>query len=232
MKSVVFFVTVALVRAQFICPSKNGQYPDVEQCDKYWECSDGKAIEKLCPDGLVYDPTKTRSIHKCDYPFSVDCGGRKSLQTPQPSVDCPRRNGLFAHPDPTVCNIYLDCVDGVAEKIQCIDGVQREVESDLCKWSHLLAKETCKVPKYDFVCPKIKEGNHTVVHPMYPHPSDCRKFYVCFNDFEPRELACTYGEVYNDAQQKCDSPVYVPGCEDWYTKYEEFEDTTEDVQFE
>ncbi|CAH2057835.1 unnamed protein product, partial [Iphiclides podalirius] len=232
MKTLVILATIALVRAEFICPSKSGQYPDDKQCDRFWDCKAGKAADNFCPDGLVYNPTQTRSIHKCDYPFDVECGNRTLLQSPQPSAKCPRRNGLFAHPDPTFCDIYYDCVDGVAKEIKCTDGAQLDEQPPVCKWSYLLAKEACKVSTHSFVCPKVKQGDQTIMHPVYPHLSDCQKFYVCFNGFEPRELSCPFGEVYNDAKEKCDSPVNVPGCEDWYAKPEEFEDTTEDVQFE
>jgi len=64
---------------QFQCPKKNGQYEDPVQCDKFYECKDGVATEKLCPDGLVFDPLN-RKVNKCDQPFSVDCGERTELR--------------------------------------------------------------------------------------------------------------------------------------------------------
>lgn len=63
----------------FRCPEKDGQYEDPIQCDKYYECVDGVAKEKLCPDGLVFDPL-IRKINKCDQPFNVDCGDRQELR--------------------------------------------------------------------------------------------------------------------------------------------------------
>lgn len=65
--------------AQFKCPPKDGQYEDARQCDKYYECVDGIATEKLCPDGLVFDPL-IRKVNKCDQPFNVDCGDRTELR--------------------------------------------------------------------------------------------------------------------------------------------------------
>lgn len=49
------------------------------QCDKYYECDDGIATERLCPDGLVFDET-IRLKNKCDQPFNVDCGDRTELR--------------------------------------------------------------------------------------------------------------------------------------------------------
>lgn len=65
--------------AQFKCPNKDGQYEDDRQCDKFYECVDGVATTKICPDGLVFDPT-IRKINKCDQPFNVDCGDRTELR--------------------------------------------------------------------------------------------------------------------------------------------------------
>lgn len=65
---------------KFQCPNdKNGVYEDDVQCDKYFECRDGIAKERLCPDGLVFDPT-LRKVNKCDQPFNVDCGDRTELR--------------------------------------------------------------------------------------------------------------------------------------------------------
>ncbi|XP_030754610.1 protein obstructor-E-like [Sitophilus oryzae] len=61
------------------CPAKDGQYEDSRQCDKYWECVEGEAKPKLCPDGLVFDPL-IRKRNKCDQPFNVECGDRTELQ--------------------------------------------------------------------------------------------------------------------------------------------------------
>lgn len=64
----------------FQCPNdKSGQYKDPVQCDKYYECDDGIATEKLCPDGLVFDET-IRLKNKCDQPFNVDCEDRTELR--------------------------------------------------------------------------------------------------------------------------------------------------------
>lgn len=65
--------------AQFKCPAKDGQYEDSIQCDKYYECTDGIPTPKLCPDGLVFDPT-IRKRNKCDQPFNVECGDRTELR--------------------------------------------------------------------------------------------------------------------------------------------------------
>ena len=57
------------------CPEPNGYFPDAEQCDKYYDCRDGKFTEKLCPDGLVFNDFSPQH-EKCDLPFGIDCSKR------------------------------------------------------------------------------------------------------------------------------------------------------------
>lgn len=68
--------------------------------------------------------------------------------------------------------------------------------------------------KDGFKCPtetqKDALGN-LVVHPKFPHATDCQRFYVCLNGMEPRDLGCQVGEVYNEESQRCDAPENVPG---------------------
>lgn len=64
---------------KFVCPEESGLFPDKEQCDKYYECKNGTAVEQLCVDGLVYNQDSKR-FGKCDQPFNVDCDGRPKLR--------------------------------------------------------------------------------------------------------------------------------------------------------
>ena len=66
-------------QSSFRCPEPNGYFEDVKQCDKYYDCQDGVAEERLCPDGLVFDPF-SRKREPCDHYFNVDCGDRLELR--------------------------------------------------------------------------------------------------------------------------------------------------------
>ena len=65
--------------AQFKCPKPDGTFEDSRQCDRYYECYDGIAEERLCPDGLVFDPFSNKR-EPCDHYFNVDCGDRLELR--------------------------------------------------------------------------------------------------------------------------------------------------------
>lgn len=146
-------------------------------------------------------------------------------ETPRGTNDfCPRKNGIFAHPDETVCNVFYTCVDGEYIESKCTGGLLYHEESGTCVWPDLANRENCqeqkKKLKDGFECPTQKKNDasgQVVAHPHYIHPTDCQKFYVCLNGIDPRELKCDDGEVFNDETKRCDSPSQVPGCEDWFT---------------
>merc|ERR1711941_240051 len=80
MRSVyVVLAFASVVSAQFKCPKPDGTFEDGRQCDKYYECFDGIAEERLCPDGLVFDPFSNKR-EPCDHYFNVDCGDRLELR--------------------------------------------------------------------------------------------------------------------------------------------------------
>ncbi|CAB3378171.1 Hypothetical predicted protein [Cloeon dipterum] len=227
-------LVAASCAADFRCPDKKyAQYEDERQCDKYYECEDGVATEKLCPDGLVFDVT-IRKLNKCDLPFTIDCGDRTELQPARGNEKCPRRNGYFAHPDESVCNIYYNCIDGDPIESHCSSGLIFDEYNGVCAWPKAEDKATCgkkAILQDGFSCPKEEQldaNGRAADHPKYAHPEDCQKFYVCLNGETPREQGCSLGEVYNEEKQLCDDPENVPGCEDWYKDHPKFKDLYDD----
>lgn len=143
-----------------------------------------------------------------------------SSEAPRPKNDyCPRRNGFFAHPDPAICNIFYNCIDGEYIENKCTGGLHFDEYSGTCVWPDAANREGCnpelKELKDGFNCPKgdkkNDESGQIVAHPHYPHPTDCQKFYVCLSGIDPRELGCSAGEVYNEETKRCDAPENVPG---------------------
>jgi hypothetical protein len=61
------------------CPEPNGRFPLAPQCDAYIECIDGVGEEKLCPEGLLFNP-EARFNYPCGYPIDVQCLGRSALR--------------------------------------------------------------------------------------------------------------------------------------------------------
>ncbi|PRD26835.1 UNVERIFIED_CONTAM: obst-E [Trichonephila clavipes] len=121
--------------SQFKCPNKSGYYPDPEQCDLYYECRNNVPKEKLCKDGLVFNDNNPL-YERCDFPFVVHCGKREYLQEPKSSPNCPRKNGMFARSDS--CTVFWQCVDGIASKMSCQNGLAFNPKSGTCQWKYLV----------------------------------------------------------------------------------------------
>lgn len=62
------------------CQEPNGRYAVSDQCDKYVQCTDGVAEEKLCSDGLLYNDRAEIYTYPCQYPIDVNCTTRARLQ--------------------------------------------------------------------------------------------------------------------------------------------------------
>lgn len=70
-------------------------------------------------------------------------------ETPKgPSDLCPRLNGFYAHPDPSVCHIFYACVDGVAEEYTCSSGLWFDEFSGVCNWPEVTDRKECKADAY------------------------------------------------------------------------------------
>ncbi|XP_015599398.1 protein obstructor-E [Cephus cinctus] len=211
-------------QAQFRCPETKGFFPDPEQCDLYYACVDGQPEERLCKDGLVFRDDNPKKDF-CDIPANVPCGDRTLLQEPQVSKQCPRANGYFKLDDPTSCDHFVNCIDGVAQLMPCPPGLVYEDKMATCVWP-ADATRLCEDVKRDalddgFTCPEgdvAGPQGRILPHPTYPHPEDCAKFYICRNGVRPQKGQCEYGTVYNEDSFRCTDPDNVPGCEDYYKK--------------
>ncbi|XP_059620890.1 protein obstructor-E-like [Phlebotomus argentipes] len=197
------------------CPEPFGFFADAEQCDKYYECNDGAITEKLCPDGMVFNDFSPDQ-EKCDLPFNLDCSQRPKLQTPRPSLHCPRLHGYFGHEDKGVCDKFYYCVDGKFNMITCPAGLVFNPKTGICTWPDEAQKVGCSSEDvFNFNCPKVDESV-AQTHPRYADPEDCQYFYVCINGEVPRRNGCKIGQVFDDTQKRCEWARKVPECADWY----------------
>ncbi|XP_055857479.1 protein obstructor-E isoform X1 [Episyrphus balteatus] len=197
------------------CPQKNGFFPDSEQCDRYYACTDGKHEARLCPDGMVFNDYDSDE-EKCDLPYNLDCSKRPELQTPIPSKNCPRKNGYFGHKDKNICDTFYYCVDGKFNMITCPDGLVFNPKTGICTWPDEAGKLGCSSKDvFEFTCPTVNE-TEALTHPRYADPEDCQFFYVCINGDTPRRNGCKLGQVFDESTKLCDWARKVPDCADWY----------------
>ncbi|CAL8113489.1 unnamed protein product [Orchesella dallaii] len=218
------FITGAFGDPTEECQSRNQTYKisDSEQCDKYHECGkSGKLNERLCDDGFVF----SEEIRGCDYPHNVNCTGREILQEPQSiHPHCPRMNGFYAFPPVDSCQKFYHCLEGKAYEKTCPEGVIFDPSKGACIHPDLSHRVDCRPDTVlNFTCPnygkkfaRLKFGDHERV----AHPTNCRKYFICFADGRPRIAGCSLGKVFNPKHGVCDQPKKVP---QWYANYMVFD---------
>ncbi|EZA51588.1 Chondroitin proteoglycan-2 [Ooceraea biroi] len=192
------------------CPERNGRYPVPNQCDAYIECIDGVAEEKLCPEGLFYNP-EARFNYPCGYPIDVDCTGRPNLQPANPSEDCPHQYGYFKIGDHQRCGQFMNCVDGRGYVFDCPEGLAFSPETYRCDWPD-------QVPDCDaeaflgFRCPETVKNSFflDVENRLYRSNTDCHHYYICVNG-RPRLQNCGIGNAFNELIDACDAAENVTG---------------------
>ncbi|GFV77084.1 protein obstructor-E [Trichonephila clavipes] len=205
--------------SRFSCPEGFGYFADPVQCDKYYECRNGTAVESLCEDGLAFNEIGAPKFLRCDSLRDVDCSARPELQEAKPTKNCPRRYGLYPHE--TDCTKFWNCVDGAATEVQCPPGLTFNDDRATCDWADLV-KSSCKTEDLlGFTCPEpnavdLQDGVYTT----YPHPDNCQLHFVCIKGEDgarrPRMLTCHEGLVYDPVSKTCSRPDGVAGCEDFY----------------
>ena len=131
------------------------------------------------------------------------------------SVNCPRANGYFAHPNNSVCDQFFFCSDGQFNPITCPTGLVFNPKTGTCSWPGEARRPGClSTDVNDFECPS--EGDESQgSNPLYPDEDDCQFFYICINNRDPRRTGCTTGLVFNRETKRCDKPKNVSD-EIWY----------------
>ena len=66
------------------------------------------------------------------------------LEPARPSGVCPRRNGVFEHPDPTVCHVMVSCIGGVPTVISCPADLIFDIKTGVCGWPKDIQREGCR----------------------------------------------------------------------------------------
>lgn len=191
---------------------------DADQCDKYYECGkNGKTVERLCDDGFQF----SEEIRDCDYPHNVKCKDRKNLQPSQSTNPlCPRRNGFYPFPPAESCSKFYHCLEGTAYEKQCPEAVIFDPSIGTCIQPDLSSRKDCSASTVlNFKCPerslskKLRFGDHD----RFATPGDCRSFFICLADGNPRKGSCPWKTVFNPKTGTCDKPSKVPECKDYYT---------------
>ncbi|CAG5042134.1 unnamed protein product [Parnassius apollo] len=195
------------------CIEKNDRYPVPGSCDRYIECLNGTAEEKVCPDGLRYNPNVKFNVYPCQYPSEVPCLERSSLQPPQPTADCPHQFGYFKLGDEKNCSFFRNCVNGVGYDFSCPEGLAFSSDVYRCEWPDQVAD--CDAEAFlGFKCPEVpttKELGPPAGYRFYRSATNCQKYFICI-DGKPRGLGCGGHSAFDELTSSCVSADEVDAC--------------------
>jgi len=126
----------------FTCPSPDGFYPYPDTCTKFYQCIGGKPFIYSCPSSLYFNP----AIRACDWPANVpSCTKLDFFQNvisneietiESQKFICPKPDGHYV--DPTNCNHYFICIDGVPVSNICPEGLYYDEVNNLCNYPELV----------------------------------------------------------------------------------------------
>ncbi|XP_023319940.1 protein obstructor-E [Eurytemora carolleeae] len=212
------------------CPEEDGFFADTLQCDKYYECVDGVATEKLCADGLVFDES-SKKFAICKLPAGNDCKDRPEQQEPIPSENCPRQNGYYPDPDPAVCDSFFFCTEGKANPLTCSSGLVFDPSLGSCGWKDAVKRVGCEAKdKAKSGCPD--KGGSPHEYTRYANPDDCESFFLCIGGIT-RPSGCEKGKVFDPETFTCERPSKVEGpCKDWFKNKNTGEETSDSEEYD
>jgi len=124
-------------------------------------------------------------------------------------------NGFYPFPAKESCQKFYHCLEGQAYEKTCPEAVIFDPALGSCVHPDLSKRTDCQASKVlSFNCPnegkrfsKLKFGDHD----RLANPKDCRKFYICLQDGQPRVGTCPIGKVFNPKSGLCDKPKNVTG---------------------
>lgn len=115
------------------CPEIDGiepfYYEHEKYCNKFYECSNGKALEFSCAAGTFWD----QKLKACT--SFVDCGGKMlSLSNNIATWKCPEHDGLepIYHEHEKFCNKFYQCSNGRAYEFSCAPRTFWDQERNIC----------------------------------------------------------------------------------------------------
>ncbi|XP_038209530.1 protein obstructor-E-like [Zerene cesonia] len=194
----------AAAASQNTCIRRNEYIQINGQCDAYMECRDYVPVQKLCPEGLHYDPSVAWPIYPCGYPSDVTCPDHSAIQPVKSTPDCPHQYGYFPSPvaAPNDCGQYRMCILGKPYEMVCPVGLAFNFASDRCDWPDLVP--TCDVEKYlGFQCPPASfDESGNPIKTNHSYKDNCYAFYSCLGG-KPRLLSCDSGFAFDSVSGEC-----------------------------
>ncbi|KAM3955621.1 uncharacterized protein ACR2FA_010455, partial [Aphomia sociella] len=156
-----------------------------DDCTKFYYCVEGEKEERVCPDGLHFNP----ELQVCDWPAAAGCEAPSNPCTPEGGGSCNGSSTTEASPTNPPITEPTTTPEPTPEE-DCDTTTAEPCDED------------ARLPNG---CPVCRD-----VHLLLPS-DDCTKFYYCV-DGEKQERVCPDDLHFNPVLQVCDWPA-AAGCE-------------------
>ncbi|KAG1684806.1 Peritrophin-1 [Nymphon striatum] len=184
--------------SSFSCPISNGQFPHATFCNFFYECRNFIYTINVCPQSQLFRIEASGGLQRgiCSDSSQVVCGARA---TDRPlEYTCPRPNGQH----PKQCNNFYVCNNFFFRLVTCDPGLLFQTDPN-----SPFREGTC-LPVNQVDCfGKTVEGTTVAPDPfgyrcpaprgLFPHSTDCDKFYNCTNGI-PFISFCPQGELFSN----------------------------------
>ncbi|XP_017844160.2 probable GPI-anchored adhesin-like protein PGA55 isoform X2 [Drosophila busckii] len=197
-------------------------FRDSQNCGKFYICSNGIPVPKLCPGRLYFDQKK----RVCNFPSLVDCSNDKTLTYTSKTAssasvsvapvnkdltpDCSLwGNGAYIR-DASSCGKFYVCVNGRAIPRQCPNGLYIDIRKKFCNFPSQvdcsLNVESRQLGGISVSiitdCSRMDNGS------KLRDSKRCNKFYVCMEG-KPVTHYCEPGKWFDIGRQVCDQKRFV-----------------------
>ncbi|XP_022258941.1 chondroitin proteoglycan-2-like [Limulus polyphemus] len=157
-------------------------FPDEKDCAAYTYCEKGVLYRRRCTDGLYFNP----KIANCDHKSNVQC---------ELDPKCPQPNGKFPIPGTSV--YYILCINNIARREKCPEGLQFDPVTMCCTWPDTCNKTVTGLKPY------LPKNECPCDCCAIPDPKDCTKFILCINGNAIKQT-CADGLRFNPKIENCD----------------------------
>ncbi|KAL1131720.1 hypothetical protein AAG570_011333 [Ranatra chinensis] len=128
----------------------------------------------------------------------------------QNAGSCPERNGRF--PDPSQCDAYIECIDGVPTRKLCPDGLLFKPQAGHFSYPCFYPPEVDCLGRSSL---QPAQPSGTCPHQFGYYPvgdaSHCGQFMICSNGIA-HIFDCPEGLAFNDQSLRCEWPDEVLSC--------------------
>lgn len=194
----------------FACPADRrfAQVAVPNRCDHFVQCIDDQPQQFECSAGLHFDAVRGT----CNQPELAGCSA-PAVNISCPAVDDPYNRTWWR--DSTDCSRYAVCVNGQAERGACAFGLGFNMRTQQCDFWEYAECDEATGPPQPPLPPFSCAAQEPLPRPIYPHPTDCTRYFLCDSDNTAFPRECPPDTRFDIVQQVCDSPdraVCAPGA--------------------